>query len=279
MSPRIMSTKGNLMTFGSHSALLACLAIVPLVAACSTDRQPTPPADESAAPAARTTLGRTIETALDEARKEMATGNVSIGGGMNIHIGGTTISDKQPRDADGNPLPKAEISPTGELSIGGKPIAVTPEQQALLLAYRGHVVSLVETGMQLGIKGADLGMEAAGEAIKNLFTGGGADFEQRIEAQAAKIESEALKLCDSLPAMLDTQQKLAAALPAFRPYATMDAKDIDQCRDKRERSQVRDDIRNGIRESVRAVAGDRSPHRSEADEAADADSAPQPAAP
>jgi len=252
------------MTRTHRFALVACLAIVPLMAACSAD-EPAPPATgETASTGARTALGRTIESALGEAREEIATGNLGIGGDMDIHIGGTNISRSAPRDADGNRLPKAEISPGGDLLIGGEPVAVTPEQRALLLDYRGHVVNLVETGMTLGAKGADLGIQAAGEALKNVFTGGGADFEQRIEAEAAKIEAEALKLCDGLPAMLETQQQLAASLPEFRPYATMEAANIDECRDsgrdnRVRQAEVRDDIRSGIRESIQAAVRDGDP--------------------
>ncbi|KGM57277.1 hypothetical protein N799_10630 [Lysobacter arseniciresistens ZS79] len=247
------------MTRTYRFAVFACLAIVAL-AACSND-QPAPPANgEDSSTGAQTALGRTVENALEEARAEMATGNLGIGGELDIHVGGTRISRDAPRDADGNPLPKAEISPDGDLLIGGEAVAVTPEQRALLLDYRGHVVELVETGMALGVKGADLGMQAAGEALKSVITGGTADFEQRIEAEAAKIEAEAMKLCDGLPAMLETQQQLAASLPEFRPYATMEAKDIDECRDGSRgshaeraelRAGVRDDIRSGIRESIR----------------------------
>jgi hypothetical protein len=32
-----------------------------------------------------------------------------------------------------------------------------------------------------------------------------------------------------MPAMLASQQALAASLPAFKPYATMDQSDVDDC--------------------------------------------------
>lgn len=272
------------MKTASRIALLGCLAIVPLVAACSAD-EPAPPATgEAASTGARTALGRTIESALEEARKDMATGNLGIGGELDLHVGGARISRSAPRDADGNPLPKAEISADGDLLIGGEAVAVTPEQRALLLDYRAHVVKLVEAGMALGVKGADLGMQAAGEALRNVFTGNGADFEQRIEAEAAKIEAEAMKLCDGLPAMLETQQQLAASLAQFRPYATMEARDVDECRDRGRGSdaeraglqaEVRDDIRIGIRESIRAAVRETG---TGGNEAADAEAASEDAA-
>jgi hypothetical protein len=38
-----------------------------------------------------------------------------------------------------------------------------------------------------------------------------------------------MQLCKRMPGLLTSQQKLAAALPAFRPYATMTQEDIDDC--------------------------------------------------
>lgn len=237
-------------------ALLTCLVVAPLMAACSAD-EPTPSASGTTSNGARTALGRTVESALREAREEMATENIGIGSDMDIDIGGTRINQSAPRDADGNHLPKAEISPEGDLLIAGKAVEVTAAQRALLLDYRGHVVDMVETGMAIGVKGADLGMQAAGEALKNVFTGGAEDFEQRIEAEVALIEAEALKLCDALPALLDTQSQLAASLPEFRPYATMEVKDVDECRDgvdhQAQQAEVRDDIRGSIRDAVQTA--------------------------
>ena len=249
------------MTTTCRLALVACLAVVPALAACSTDSKPAP-ANDSAAAAdePRTALGRTVANALEEARQEMATENISVSGDMDIQVGDTHINRDQPRDAAGNPLPKAEISPEGDLLIDSKAVAVTAEQRTMLLDYRGHILDVVSTGMTLGAKGADLGMEAAGGAIKSIFTGKMDEFEQRIEAQAAAIETEALKICDRLPAMLASQQALAASLPEFRPYATMTEADIDDCgNDTGDRTvkqeAVRETIREEIRDTIRGATG------------------------
>ena len=249
------------MTPTCRLALVACLAVVPALAACSTDSKPAPASDSAAAAdEPRTALGRTVANALEEARQEMATENISVSGDMDIQVGDTHINRDRPRDAEGNPLPKAEISPEGDLLIDGKAVAVTPEQRTMLLDYRSHILDVVSTGMTLGAKGADLGMEAAGGAIKSIFTGEMDEFEQRIEAQAAAIETEALKICDRLPAMLASQQALAASLPEFRPYATMTEADIDDCgNDTGDRTvkqeAVRETIREEIRDTIRGATG------------------------
>ena len=95
----------------------------------------------------------------------------------------------------------------------------------------GCALKLAEAGMDIGVQGADLGMKAAGDAIASIFRGDTDGVEKRIEAEAQRLEASALRLCDSLPALLAAQQALAAAVPEFAPYATMDAGDIDDCRD------------------------------------------------
>jgi len=50
-----------------------------------------------------------------------------------------------------------------------------------------------------------------------------------VNAEASKIEAQARKLCTLLPEMMAKQQGLAVAVPEFKPYATMDQGDIDDC--------------------------------------------------
>jgi hypothetical protein len=83
--------------------------------------------------------------------------------------------------------------------------------------------------MDIGVSGANLGVKAAGEALKGVFSGNTDGIEKRIDEEAGKLKAQAQALCEKLPAMMATQQALAASLPAFAPYATMDQSDIDDC--------------------------------------------------
>lgn len=189
---------------------LALLACIPLLGACDQQSDPVP-AKTADAPA--TALGKVVDEATRKARAKLASESI-------------TLSDN-----DGS-LPKAEITPQGDLVIDGKPVPVNEQQRALLLEHRTNVVAIAEAGMTIGVKGADLGMKAAGEALKGVFSGNTAEIEKRIEAEAEKIKAEAVVLCSRLPAVLDSQQKLAASLPEFKPYATMTTRDIDDCHDE-----------------------------------------------
>ncbi|MCH6481992.1 YggN family protein [Pseudoxanthomonas sp. LH2527] len=130
-------------------------------------------------------------------------------------------------------LPKAEITPAGELLIEGKPVATTPEQKALVLAYRGELLGVVGDGMAIGMEGARVGIDAAASALKGVLAGqSGDEIGQQVGEQAkAKIKPMVAQLCTRLPGLLGAQQALATALPEFKPYASMDQSDVDDCGD------------------------------------------------
>ena len=90
----------------------------------------------------------------------------------------------------------------------------------------GGTLSVVD-GVQVCDFNNEKGL-AAGEAIKGIFSGNTDQIEQRVNAEAKKLEERATQICDQLPALLATQQQLAAAIPEFKPYATMDQSDIDE---------------------------------------------------
>ncbi|KAF1687634.1 hypothetical protein B1992_02965 [Pseudoxanthomonas broegbernensis] len=206
--------------------LLACL--LPL-AACS--REPAP-ADPATAGKSDTLLGQAVRQGLEKARQELATKNIPIGGdaGKGINLGG--------RNRDAGDLPRAEISPQGDLLIDGKAVPVNEEQRRLLLVHRARIVAIAEAGIEVGAQGADLGAKAAVGALKSVLSGDSDAFEKQMEAEGRRIEAEALKICDRMPALLQSQQALAAVLPAFVPYATMDASDIEDCREDREAAEA-----------------------------------------
>ena len=187
--------------------LPATLLCLPLMACGGTSSAPDKTVGKSIAEAT-SGVGQTVKEAMDDARKDIAQGNIKIS------------ADKQPR---------AEISPDGRLLIAGKEVTVNDTQRRHLQEYRGHVVAIAMDGMDVGLAGAKLGANAAGEALKGIFSGDSEGVEKRINAEAAKIEAQAKRICERLPAMLASQQALARELPAFKPYATMDQSDVDDC--------------------------------------------------
>src|SRR3546814_4115867 len=78
---------------------------------------------------------------------------------------------------------------------------------------------------------ADFGLRTAGKALRGVFSGNSDEIEAEIEADAREFEAQARKICEHLSPMLETQQQLVETLPEFKPYATMDQSDIDDCLD------------------------------------------------
>lgn len=190
------------------------LAATLALAACNADRAPagTPAAATSSASASL--IDHVVDRAMDHAGDEMRKRNISISG----------------HDGANGPA-RAQITPQGDLLIDGKAVPIDAAQRAMLLDYRARVEDIAAQGMAIGKQGAALGMHAAADAIVGAFTGQSeAQIQQHAEAQAAGIKQSALALCERLPGLLAAQQKLAAALPAFAPYATMTGHDIESCR-------------------------------------------------
>lgn len=242
-------------------ALIVIAAILSLLGACDRSA-PQPDSSASAArPAPDTVIGRSVEKAMDKARAKLATENISLSS-FDVSGNNNGIVVTADDNAD-DTRPKAEITPQGVLLIEGRKVDANAQQRALLLQYRKQVEGIASTGMDIGVHGADLGMKAATEAVKGIFSGNPGDVEQRVEAEAENIKLSARQLCEQLPAMLETQTALAAAMPEFEPYATMEQDDIDDCYHddldvaqarKQAQRRTREEIRTGIRETIQTVA-------------------------
>lgn len=207
------------------------LTLLVLLAACTQSGTPGSQPDASAATAsASSTAGDTaspswvaskVRAKMQEARQELATKNIKVN---SVHIGD--------HHDDQDSRPDAEITPQGDLLIAGRKVDATPAQQTMLLDYRRQIVAIAEKGMDIGTQGADLGLRAASEALRGAFSGkSDKEIEAAIKPQTDRIRTAAAQLCGRLPDLLASQQKLAAAMPAFKPYATMTAHDIDKCHD------------------------------------------------
>lgn len=189
-----------------HQIVLLPIALVVALAACTVSAPPTPTGSVPATPPA----GH-IHAAMDQARKELETENFTL------------------RTKDGMSS-KAEITPAGDFLIDGKPVPVDAHQRQLLLAYRARLVAIGIAGMDVGAAGVDLAARAVGEAIRGIFSGDGDKVGKRIEAQADGVRRAAMKICDLLPALMQSQKELSDALPAFRPYAKVRGDDNSKCR-------------------------------------------------
>lgn len=210
-------------------AATASIALLCLAAAGCDGGRDTAAGGEAGTDAAESGsfIGRQVARGIAEAQRELETKNIGLGSGSQVFIDGRSFGTG--RAADG--LPKAEITPQGALLIAGEEVETTAEQRELLLDHRRHLVGLAQAGMAVGAKGADVAGTALSGLGQAVFGGeeGRKAYEARIEAEAEKIKAEAVRLCALLPALHDSQQALAASLPAFAPYATMTPEDVSDC--------------------------------------------------
>ena len=126
-------------------------------------------------------------------------------------------------------LPNAEITATGDLNIAGKAVAVNASQRALLQSYHHEMNAMTADGIAIGKQGAALAGKAVTEAIKGAINGNPDDIESKVEAEAKKIEQQAMQLCKRLVTIKTSQDALATSLPEFKPYATLGQSDVDDC--------------------------------------------------
>jgi hypothetical protein len=152
-----------------------------------------------------------------------------------LHFG----KDDQREAARRKDQPKGEITPKGDLLVDGKAIAVDATQRRQLLDYRARVIDIAKAGIDAGEHAAMLAIDATDVSLFHLIVGGlTGSLERRIEASVKRdIQPAVLQICRQLPQLRDSQQALAASVPEFRPYATLDDDDVEDCEN---------DIRNDL---------------------------------
>ena len=180
----------------------------------------------------RAEVARDLDEARQEVRIELArernkldTENLSLGEGL--HFG----KDRRETAAKREAPPPGEITPQGSLLVAGKAVTIDAQQRRQLLAYRAQVVDLARMGIDAGEQAAMLAIDATDVSLFRLIVGGlSGSLERRVDATVQQhIQPMVLRICRRLPRVFDSQQALAASLPQFRPYATLEHHDIDDC--------------------------------------------------
>ena len=167
-----------------------------------------------------------VRVEMAKARQELKTENLQLGDG-NFNFG-----KDHDRDSSGS-RPKAEITPAGDLLVDGKAQPIDAAQRKQLLAYRGLVIDIALAGIEVGQKSADAALAAVGDSwLGILFNAMTGQLENRVERVVREQVAPMVKtICGRLPEVMATQQRLAASLPAFRPYADLEPGDIEDCED------------------------------------------------
>jgi len=156
---------------------------------------------------------RTADNELDAASRKLATENTML-------------------TSNAANVPHAIITSRGDFLIHGKSVAITPQQRKEVLAYRAQYIEIAQQGIAIGHEGVEAGRRAVVPMVFAALLGASDDaIDASMNKRLAGVRDATARLCDRLPALMATQQRLAADLPAFEPYATLTPKKIDECRD------------------------------------------------
>lgn len=142
-------------------------------------------------------VGDTVNQALGQAREKLQSENFTLGGG--------------------DQLPKAEVTPQGELLVNSVAVPLSEEQRSAMLVYREQLMALVDAGMNIGAEGAQLAGQAVSQ-IAGLLDGNVEEASAKLEAEAQRMAGTGLELCEQVLGLEATQQQLAALIPEFAPY-------------------------------------------------------------
>lgn len=125
--------------------------------------------------------------------------------------------------------PEATLAADGQLTIGGKPVALTPAQQSLLKDYHAGVMAMAHDATATGAAGVATAATALGAVASGLASGDTQSIDAKVDAKAAQVEAAAMRVCADLAMLRDKQETIVAQLPAFAPYATIGADEASGC--------------------------------------------------
>lgn len=129
-----------------------------------------------------------------------------------------------------NSAPDAIVTPAGALSIDGKAITLTPAQRDLLKQYYAQVMAVRNDGIATGKAGAAMAGHAIGSVASGLAHGNPDSIGPAIDARARQVEAKAMAVCNGVITLQAKQDAIANAVPAFKPYALINGKEVSDCR-------------------------------------------------
>lgn len=124
----------------------------------------------------------------------------------------------------------ARITRSGDLDIQGKSIGVTQAQRELLKGYRNDALALRSDAVATGKAGARTGLHAVGAVVSGLASGNPDSIDAKVNASAGQVRAMAQAVCKDLAQLYANQNKVVAALPAFKPYATIEPHEVSDCK-------------------------------------------------
>jgi hypothetical protein len=114
---------------------------------------------------------------------------------------------------------EARLDAAGDLTVGGRSVALDATQRQLLQQYYQGARAVREHGIATGKAGAAIGVQALKSAATHVTGGDGAKADASLDAATRQVDEEASKICLDLQQIKAAQDRLATSLAAFRPFA------------------------------------------------------------
>lgn len=127
-------------------------------------------------------------------------------------------------------LPDAIISAAGSLTIDGKPVAMTAAQTQIAARYFASAIALRSDAVKTGAAGVSTAITAVASVVDGLSSGDTDSIDAKVDASAARVDAAANKVCEDVQALAKAQDALAATLTQFKPFATIRASSVDDCK-------------------------------------------------
>jgi Protein of unknown function (DUF2884) len=125
---------------------------------------------------------------------------------------------------------EARISPAGDLVIAGKAVATNAEQRKLLQQYYGGMRDIEHRGLAIGEHALDMVGGMLGTLLTAVLSGDeDKELDRKMRQKAEPLKDEARALCKDVRDEHALQDKIAGEIPAFKPYAVMDADSDHDC--------------------------------------------------
>jgi hypothetical protein len=149
-----------------------------------------------------------------------ACGNASFGdsGSTSIANGGIVVRGEQVV-LHGTGGVDGSLDATGNLAVDGRAVAVDATQRDQLRQYYQAAHAVREHGIATGKAGAALALKSVKVAAAHVTGGDGAGADAALDAATRRVDREASKICLQLQQIRAAQDRLAATLPAFSPFA------------------------------------------------------------
>lgn len=117
--------------------------------------------------------------------------------------------------------PEALIDATGDLSINRQPTTVNAVQRAWLQDYYRNVLAINEHELAADMADAAATKHAIKSVVQDIASGNSGNIDKTTQAKSPQVAETTLKTCHDLAGIKAAQDKLAAQLAAFKPYASI----------------------------------------------------------